>query len=77
MTSVLFLPPNFSGDELETAEANNGTALLSPGSVSAVRAESAEDTSSKSGEIGAQAVKAGIASSQRGFERRRSIGSSF
>jgi hypothetical protein len=59
MTSVLSLPTScccccFSGDELDGVETNNETALLSPESVSAARAESAEDTGSKSGEIGAQ-----------------------
>ena len=60
MNDLGALLADFSGDELDGVETNNATALLSPESVSAARAESAEDTGSKSGEIGAQAVKAGI-----------------
>jgi hypothetical protein len=75
MNDLDALLADFSGDELGDVEINNVTALLSPESVSAARAESAEDTGSKSGEIGAQAVKAAD-SSQRGLERQP-IGSSF
>ena len=65
---------DFSGDELDDAEVSNATALLSPGSASAARAGSAEDTGSGSGsgEIGgaeAEAAKAGVHSSQRGLNR--------
>ena len=61
MNDLGALLAGFSGDEPDDVEASNGTtALFSPESVSAARAESAEGTGSGSGEIGTQAVKAGI-----------------
>jgi hypothetical protein len=77
MNDLGALLADFSGGELDGVDTSNETALLSPESVSAARAESAEDTGSKSGGIGACASREGGDSSQRGLEQRRSIGSSF
>jgi hypothetical protein len=52
MNDLDALLADFSGDELDGVETSNNTALLSPESVSAARAESAEDTQPHIGQRG-------------------------